>query len=266
MELILTPATSAVLKCIARNRFWAVCAGGSPDGIGGQSTSTPLTVMATVRQRGSGAGALPRRHSAWRLRPARIGATVGAAQAARRESRAAWRGRAPSRQMLAQRGWTLVRVYSDRMSGAKENRPGLNALMQAGRRGEFDAVVVWRFDRFARSIEQLVLALAEFRALGIDFVSCQEALDTSTPMGKAMFTIIGAMAELERNVIRERVVAGMNYARNHGTKTGNAIGRPKRVFDRSEVVRLRDNGLSIEKIARQMRLGVGTVVRVLQAQ
>ena len=140
------------------------------------------------------------------------------------------------------------------------------ALMQAGRRGEFDAVVVWRFDRFARSIEQLVLALAEFRALGIDFVSCQEALDTSTPMGKAMFTIIGAMAELERNVIRERVVAGMNYARHHGTKTGNAIGRPKRVFDRSDVVRLRDDGLSIEKIARQMRLGVGTVVRVLQAQ
>jgi DNA invertase Pin-like site-specific DNA recombinase len=170
----------------------------------------------------------------------------------------------PLRQMIAQRGWTLVRVYSDRMSGAKENRPGLNGLMQAARRGEFDAVVVWRFDRFARSIEQFVLALAEFRALGIDFVSCQEALDTSTPMGKAMFTIIGAMAELERNVIRERVVAGMEYARHHGTKTGNSIGRPKRIFDRSEVVRLRDGGLSIEKIAREMRIGVGTVVRVIQ--
>jgi DNA invertase Pin-like site-specific DNA recombinase len=138
--------------------------------------------------------------------------------------------------------------------------------MQDARRGAFDVVVVWRFDRFARSIEQLVLALAEFRTLGIDFVSSQEALDTSTPMGKAMFTIIGAMAELERNVIRERVVAGMEHARNHGTKTGNAIGRPKRVFDRSEVVRLRDNGLSIEKIARRMGLGVGTVVRVIQAR
>ncbi len=171
----------------------------------------------------------------------------------------------PLRQMIAQRGWTLLRVYSDRMSGAKENRPGLNGLMQAARRGEIDAVVVWRFDRFARSIEQLVLALAEFRALGIDFVSCQEALDTSTPMGKAMFTIIGAMAELERNVIRERVLAGMEYARHHGTKTGKAIGRPKRIFDRAEVFRLRASGLSIERIAGQMRVGVGTVVRVIQA-
>ena len=85
-------------------------------------------------------------------------------------------------------------------------------------------------------------------------------------MGKAMFTIIGAMAELERNVIRERVIAGLEYARQHGTKSGNAIGRPKRIFDRGEVVRLRASGLSIERIADQMRLGVGTVVRVIQAQ
>ncbi len=126
-------------------------------------------------------------------------------------------------------------------------------------------VLVWRFDRFARSIEQLVTALAEFRALGVDFVSNQEALDTSTPMGKAMFTIIGAMAELERNVIWERVVAGLDYARQHGTKSGNAIGRPKRIFDRTEVVRLRESGLSIEKIAREMRIGVGTVARTIQA-
>jgi DNA invertase Pin-like site-specific DNA recombinase len=171
----------------------------------------------------------------------------------------------PLRQLAQQRGWILVQVYSDRLSGAKENRPGLNSLMNDARRGQFDVVLVWRFDRFARSIEQLVLALAEFRALGIDFVSCQEVLDTSTPMGKAMFTIIGAMAELERNVIRERVLAGMEYARRHGTKSGNAIGRPKRIFDRGEVVRLRESGLSIEKIAGQMRLGVGTVVRVIRA-
>jgi DNA invertase Pin-like site-specific DNA recombinase len=172
----------------------------------------------------------------------------------------------PLRQMAGQRGWSLAKVYSDRMSGAKEDRPGLNRLIQDARRGEFDVVLVWRFDRFARSIEQLVLALAEFRALGIDFISCQEALDTSTPMGKAMFTIIGAMAELERNVIRERVVAGMEYARRHGTKSGNAIGRPKRIFNRAGVLQLRESGVSIEKIASQMRIGVGTVVRVLQAQ
>ncbi len=168
--------------------------------------------------------------------------------------------------MAEQRGWSVFHVYSDRISGAKENRPGLSSLMQDARRGKFDLVLVWRFDRFARSIEQLVLALAEFKALGIDFVSCQEALDTSTPMGKAMFTIIGAMAELERNVIRERVVAGLDYARHHGTKSGNAIGRPRRIFDRIEVVRLRESGLSIERIARQMGIGVGTVARTIQAQ
>jgi DNA invertase Pin-like site-specific DNA recombinase len=83
-------------------------------------------------------------------------------------------------------------------------------------------------------------------------------------MGKAMFTIIGAMAELERNVIRERVIAGLEYARQHGTKSGKAVGRPKRIFDRAEVVRLRESGLSIEKIARQMGIGVGTVARVVQ--
>jgi hypothetical protein len=103
-----------------------------------------------------------------------------------------------------------------------------------------------------------MLALAEFKTLGIEFVSCQEALDTLTPLGKAMFPIIGAMAEPERNVIRERVVAGMAYARRHGTKSGNAIGRPKRIFDRSEVIRLRASGLAIERTARQMGLGVGT--------
>jgi DNA invertase Pin-like site-specific DNA recombinase len=172
----------------------------------------------------------------------------------------------PLRQMVRQRGWDLARVYSDRMSAAKEDRPGLKSLIQDAKRGEFQVVLVWRFDRFARSIEQLVLALAEFRALGVDFISCQEALDTSTPMGKAMFTIIGAMAELERNVIRERVAAGMEYARRHGTKSGNAIGRPKRIFDRGEVLRLRESGLSIERIAKQMRIGVGTVVRAIRAQ
>ena len=134
--------------------------------------------------------------------------------------------------------------------------------MRDSRRGAFDVVVVWRFDRFARSIEQLVLALAEFRTLGIDFVSSQEALDTSTPMGKAMFTIIGAMAELERNVIRERVVAGLEHARNHGTKSGAAIGRPRAVFDRARVIELRDAGRSWRQIASTLSVGVATVCRV----
>jgi DNA invertase Pin-like site-specific DNA recombinase len=168
----------------------------------------------------------------------------------------------PLRQMAEQRGWVVTKVYSDRMSGAKSDRPGLNALMRDARRGAFDVVVVWRFDRFARSIEQLVLALAEFRTLGIDFVSSQEALDTGTPMGKAMFTIIGAMAELERNVIRERVVAGIEHARVHGTKSGSAIGRPQVVFDRARVVELRESGRSWRQIAAALSASVRTVRRV----
>jgi DNA invertase Pin-like site-specific DNA recombinase len=168
----------------------------------------------------------------------------------------------PLRQMAEQRGWTVTKVYSDRMSGSKSDRPGLNALMRDARRGAFDVVVVWRFDRFARSIEQLVLALAEFRTLGIDFVSSQEALDTSTPMGKAMFTIIGAMAELERNVIRERVVAGIEHARNHGTKSGAAIGRPHVVFDRARVLEMRESGRSWRQIAAALSASVRTVRRV----
>ena len=171
----------------------------------------------------------------------------------------------PLRQLAAQRGWTVAKVFRDRASGAKEHRPGLKALMDSARRGDFGVVLVWRFDRFARSVKQLVLALEEFRALGVHFVSHQEALDTSTPMGKAMFTIIAAMAELERSVIRERVIAGLEYARERGTKSGRAIGRPRRIFDRDEIVRLRERGLSIRAIAREMGLGSGTISRILEA-
>jgi DNA invertase Pin-like site-specific DNA recombinase len=167
----------------------------------------------------------------------------------------------PIRSLIEQRGWLLHRVYSDRASGSKEARPGLDALMTDARRGAFDVVVVWRFDRFARSVKQLVLALEEFRSLGIDFVSHQEALDTCTPMGKATFTIIAAMAELERSVIRERVTAGLAYARQSGTRSGRAIGRPKAVFRRDQVSMLRASGLSWREIARRLGAGVGTVRR-----
>lgn len=170
----------------------------------------------------------------------------------------------PLRQMAEQRGWMVQRVYSDRMSGAKADRPGMKAMMADARRGQFDVVLVWRFDRFARSIEQLVLALAEFKTLGIGFVSCQEALDTSTPMGKAMFTIIGAMAELERNVIQERVVAGIEYARTHGTKSGRNLGRPRSVFDRDAVHEMRTAGQSWRAIAARLGVGVGTVRRAYE--
>ncbi len=172
----------------------------------------------------------------------------------------------PLRDLVTQRGWTLHRVYSDRASGARERRPGLDALMKDARRGQFDAVVVWRFDRFARSVKQLVSALEEFRALGIDFVSHQEAVDTSTPMGKAMFTVIAAMAELERSIIRERVISGLDHAQRNGTRSGRPIGRPRVVIDGDAVIRLRRiEQLPWPVIARRLHSSNGSVRRAYEA-
>ncbi len=172
----------------------------------------------------------------------------------------------PLRDLVAQRGWAVHRVYSDRASGAKEKRPGLSALLADARRGLFGAVVVWRFDRFARSVPQLVLALEEFRSLGIDFISHQESLDSSTPMGKAMFTVIAAMAELERNIIRERVIAGLEYANANGTRSGRPVGRPRVVLDRAEIQRWREvDKLPWPEIARKVRSSSGSVRRAYKS-
>ena len=160
--------------------------------------------------------------------------------------------------MVAQRGWELYQVYPDRASGAQERHPGLNALMSEARRGAFQVLVVFRFDRFARSVQQLVLALEEFRSLRIDFISHQEALDTSTPMGKAMFTIIAAMAELERSVIRDRAMAGLEYARQHGAKSGRPIGRPRAVFRRDQSKSC-ERRAPLQQIARRMGVSVASV-------
>lgn len=167
----------------------------------------------------------------------------------------------PLRQLVSQRGWEIHKVYSDRASGSKERRPGLDALMADARRGLFEVVLVWRFDRLARSVKQLVLTMEEFQALHIDFMSHQEAIDTSTPMGKTMFTIIAAMAELERNIIRERVVAGLAYAQCNGTRSGVPIGRPKAIFRRDEALHLRNQGLSWREISRRLGVGSTTVRR-----
>src|SRR6201993_1117919 len=167
----------------------------------------------------------------------------------------------PLRDLVLQRGWQFHQIYSDRASGAKEKRPGLNALMADARRGLFDVVVVWRFDRFARSVKQLVLALEEFRALGIDFISYSEALDTSTPMGRAMFAIVAAIAELERNIIKERVVAGLNYAHTNGTRSGKPIGRPRAIFRHDQVFELRNQDVSWRQIAKVCGVGVTTIRR-----
>ena len=162
--------------------------------------------------------------------------------------------REPLEQFCRSNGWELARVYSDRGSGLNPYRTHYRELMADARRKLFDVVVVWRFDRFARSTVELLKALDEFQALKIDFVSLKEAVNTTTPMGRALFAILGAIAEMERAIIQERCEAGREYARKHGTRTGNPFGRPRKVFRRDEARQLRAEGVPIREIAR--RLGV----------
>jgi DNA invertase Pin-like site-specific DNA recombinase len=121
------------------------------------------------------------------------------------------------------RGWQLVGEYIDRVSGSKESRPELNRLMADAKQRKFDVVCVWKLDRFARSLKHLVVALAEFESLGVQFVSLKDNLDLTTASGRLMFQIIGAMAEFERSLIQERVRAGLRNARAKGKR----LGRPQ---------------------------------------
>ncbi len=165
----------------------------------------------------------------------------------------------PLREHALARGWTIHKEYvDDGISGAKERRPALDQLMADAKRRLFDAVFVWRFDRFARSTRHLINALHEFRHLGIAFVSYQENLDTTSPLGEAMFTIIGAMAQLERDITRERVKAGVARARARGKQ----LGRPRKVFHRDQVEQLRSEGLSFRRIAKQLGVSPALVLKL----
>ena len=174
-------------------------------------------------------------------------------------------GQDPETQLIAlreyagHRGMTIIDEYVDiGISGVKDRRPELDRLMADARRRRFDIVLVARFDRFARSTKHLVLALEEFSSLGIDFVSLNESIDTSTPMGKMIFTVIGAVAELERSLIRERVMMGLDRAKRQGKK----LGRPKKLVDREQVATLRAKGLSLRQIAIELRVSKDKVARV----
>src|SRR5271156_54900 len=125
------------------------------------------------------------------------------------------------REYCQRRGLEIAGEYVDEgVSGGKDSRPQLDKLMADAHRRYFDAVVVWKFDRFARSVSHLLRALESFQALGIEFVSLSESLDTSTPAGKMVFTILGAVAELERSLIVERIKSGMKNARAKGHNPG----------------------------------------------
>ncbi len=167
---------------------------------------------------------------------------------------------------IQRRGWELAGVYHDQISGAKASRPGLDKLMSDARQRRFDAGLVWKLDRFGRSLVHCVSGIQELSSLGIRFIATSQGLDTdeSNPASKLLLHILAAVAQFERELIRERVSAGMRSAKARGTKSGKPIGRPRRMFDRAEVVKLRQNGLSLAKIARRMSVGVGTVARVLE--
>ncbi len=167
--------------------------------------------------------------------------------------------------MCKRRGWELYNEYIDGgFSGIKTSRPALDQMMKDARRRKFDIVLVWKFDRFARSTKHLLSALDEFRSLGIDFFSYSENIDTSTPMGEMIFTIFAALAQFERALIVERVNAGMAHAKKHGTRSGKAIGRPvSTTFDVALAMELRDQEVSWRKIAKQLGVSQTTIRRRL---
>jgi DNA invertase Pin-like site-specific DNA recombinase len=166
------------------------------------------------------------------------------------------------RGLAAQRGMEIVEEYTDRMSGARARRPGLDQLMADARRGKFDVVLVWAFDRLARSVRHFLEVLDELNHLNIEFVSFRENIDTGGPLGRAMVIIVGAIAELERNLIIERVRAGMRRARLEGRR----LGRPPLNVDRDALLRDRGRGQSLKQIAKLHGISKASVIRLLQQE
>ena len=164
------------------------------------------------------------------------------------------------REYCSCREWHIAGEYVDTgVSGTKDSRPELNRLMTAAKQRKVDAVLVWKLDRFGRSLRHLVNSLAEFEALGVVFVSLRDNVDLSTPAGRLQFHIIAAMAEFERALIQERVRSGMRNARARGVR----LGRPPVVISVPKIVALHGRGRSLREIAKQLGVSVGTVHKCL---
>jgi|SRR5271157_2331469 len=163
-------------------------------------------------------------------------------------------------QLASQRGYEIVKEYTDKISGAKARRPALDELLADARRRRFDVVIVWAFDRMARSVRHFLEVLDELNQLGIEFVSCRENIDTGGALGRAMVVIVGAIAELERNLITERVRAGMRRARLDGIRLGR---RPLDV-NRAAIVQDRLSGMSLTDVGKKYGVSRGTVVRLVK--
>jgi DNA invertase Pin-like site-specific DNA recombinase len=164
------------------------------------------------------------------------------------------------RQMAAQRSYVIVKEYTDKISGTKAKRPGLDAMMADARRGQFDVVMTWACDRIARSTRHFLEVLGELNRISVEFVSFRESIDTAGPLGRAIVVIIGCIAELERSLIIERVRAGMRRARLEGQH----IGRNPLILDHAGIQRDRCQGQSIRAIAKGHRVSTATIQRVLR--
>ena len=165
------------------------------------------------------------------------------------------------RGLAAQRGFEIIQEYTDKLSGAKSKRPGLDRLLADARHGQFDVVLVAAFDRIARSVRHFLEVLDELTHLNIEFISFRENVDTGGPLGRAMIVIIGAIAELERNLIIERVRAGMRRAKLEGQR----LGRPRLNIDRDALARDRARGHSLTQLAEAYQISRASVVRLLQS-
>jgi DNA invertase Pin-like site-specific DNA recombinase len=164
------------------------------------------------------------------------------------------------RQLATQRGFEIVEEYTDKISGTKAKRPGLDQLMRDAHRGRFDVVVVWACDRLARSVRHFLDVLDQLNHLNVEFVSFRENLDTAGPLGRAVIVIISVVAELERNLIIERVRAGLRRARLEGRR----LGRAPLEVDRRALLRDRGRGMSLSQLAKAYRISRSSVCRVLR--
>ena len=164
------------------------------------------------------------------------------------------------RPLAAARGYEIVGEYTDTITGAKAKRPGLDKLMSDARRGRFDIVMVWAFDRMARSVKHFLEVLDEFNRLNIGFISFRENVDTDSALGRAMIVIIAAISELERSLIVERVRAGMRRARLEGRQ----IGRARLDVDRGQVVIDRRSGMSLSQVAKRHKISRASVCRLMK--
>jgi DNA invertase Pin-like site-specific DNA recombinase len=162
------------------------------------------------------------------------------------------------REYASRRGWEVIGEYVDAgVSGSKDSRPSLNRMMSHAHQRRFDGIVVWKLDRFGRSLKHLVTAISELEALGVTFVSLKDNWDLSTPSGRLMFQIVGAMAEFERELIRERIRAGMRRRKLEGY----VLGRAPLSINHEALVRDRLSGMSLTQVAKKYSVSRASVVR-----